>query len=481
MRLALLAAGSAAVCASGLAQTSLLSSQPYVSSPIAATITVRANEVAQMPATFIGLKFSKSEIGKATQFFATHNIRGVDNLRALSPLAGQSCILELGSDGTKWVPNGPGHTAGEVAPADIQALAGFLEATNCKLDYSAEIINNTPANAANELAYVSQTIPAANLLAVGFGNEPDDYKGQNSTSYARLWNTFARTALAQDNKLVFKGPDTAVASSLGSWLGSWYAANKSLPLAYGSQHYYINGPAGCTVCTIPTMLEQRSSEAYWSKMVLQKNEFEAGLQKPLPIYLNETNNFYSGGAPGVSNSFASALYAYDFIMQAAEGGFSGSVFMNSDHYSKGYSPLNVIEGYSYGPLPEYYGLYMAAMAGYGPMLFTTVQNGNGVHAYTIKNKTDNDLDVAIVNTTNSNYEFSVELPAGTEIKSCLAYELADSEGPADVSDTALTLQGGHFNSSSQISLGAPFSVSVSNGAASISAPAYSGLLLKCAE
>ena len=87
----------------------------------------------------------------------------------------------------------------------------------------------------------------------------------------------------------------------------------------------------------------------------------------------------------MSNSYGSALYAYDFVFQASQAGFVTSAFTTLENSSKGYSPLYLSNGLSYGPLAEYYGIYMAALAGYGPMLSTTVQTADGLHAYTIKN------------------------------------------------------------------------------------------------
>ena len=135
-----------------------------------------------------------------------------------------------------------------------------------------------------------------------------------------------------------------IASDLGPWVSAWYEENSSLPLAYAGQHYYVYGPAGCAGCTEALMLEKRSAEPYWNAMVSQKDTFEASLKKPLPVVLTETNNFYNGGAPGVSNSYGSALYAYDFVFQASQAGFSTSAFTTLNNWSQGYSPLNLVNG-----------------------------------------------------------------------------------------------------------------------------------------
>ena len=453
--------------------------QPTLGSVHSGSVQVTAGQVAVMPARFVGIKFGKSEFGKHTAAFSASNTRMVNSFRSLSPISGQGCILTLGADFTKWVPGAPAQTAGQVSQADIEALAGFLNAANCKLDYTAEILNNTPANAANEIAYVERTV-TPNWLGFGFGNEPDgsDFNGISAVNYAKEWNTFAEAALSTDSKLLFKGPETGIASNLGTWLAAWYQQNAHLPLAYGAQHYYVNGPAGCATCTSANALESRAGEAYWSTMVLEKNRFGAGLAKPLPVALTETNNFYDGGAPGVSNSFASALYSFDFMFQAAQAGFSSVQFMETDNWSQGYSPLNVINGYVYGPKLEYYGMYLAALAGYGPMLTTTV-NANGVRAYAISSYNEEMLNTALVNTSNTNYELTVDLPAGKSYSNCSIYVLSDSNGLGDTTGSGVTLQGAQFDSSGLIDIRAPYTTTVRNSATSVSVPAYAGVLVKC--
>jgi hypothetical protein len=425
------------------------------------------------------MKWGKSEMVQATQLFTSSNARAVENFKALSPLAGQSCYISIGSDGgtENWVPNGPGRTAGQISEVDIQALAGFLKAANCKADYGIAITGNTPAKAASEAAYVTEEL-GSNLLAVGFGNEPDG-TGVTAAAYAAQWNTFATAALAENSNMKFKGPETGIASNLGTWLTAWYQANSKLPLAYGSQHFYVNGPAGCAQCTAAEMLEDRDAEGYWTSMVLQKNVFEAGLANPLPVALTETNNFYSGGAPGVSNSYASALYSFDFALRAAASGFTSAVFTADDNWSQGYSPLNVVDGYTWGPKLEYYGLYMAALTGYGPMLSTTVTGATGVDAYTVNSNNGTALNVALVNTAATNYDMSVTLPAGTNLAKCTSVMLSDTQGLMDTSGAGVHIQGGQFTSSSAIEMEAPYTVPVSKGVASVAVPAYSGVIVSC--
>ena len=462
-----IAAGTAAITAAtagyvtGTAQVNTVLPQPTLNDPTPVTVVITSSQVGVVSPMAVGMKFDRSQFGESSQFFSGTNARAMNNFKALSPLNGESCLLSLGADDAdtvKWVPDGAAQTPGQVSQADIDALAEFLKAANCQLDYSAPVLNNTPENAADEVSYVQQKV-GSNLIAVGFGNEPDA-DTLTPTGFAATWNAFASAALALNKSLQFEGPNVGIASDLGPWVSAWYEANSSLPLAYAGQHYYVYGPAGCAGCTEALMLEKRSAEPYWNAMVSQKNTFEASLKKPLPVVLTETNNFYNGGAPGVSNSYGSALYAYDFVFQASQAGFSTSAFTTLNNWSQGYSPLNLVNGLSYGPLPEYYGMYMAALAGYGPMLSTTVQGANGLHAYTINNVGNSTMTVSLVNTTGTNFTVNAMVPAGMSFKACSDYVMSDSAGLTDTVAVHLNIQGGHFDKDSNIAIGAPYSVPI---------------------
>jgi hypothetical protein len=470
------------VLLSSILQATAANAQALVDARLV-TLVIKLHQSGILPATMIGIKSGKVQFGMANQFFTGTNARAVSNLKTLSPLPGQSCLISIGGDANiPWVPDGRPQTAGQISRADIDALASFLKGANCKLDYSAAFVGNTPANAADELSYVHSAI-GENLLGVGFGNEPDGAPDtvSEAVAYAKAWNAFAQVALARDGDLLFKGPDTGIATDLGNWLSAWYDANLLLPLSYGTQHFYVAGPADCSVCTESLMLERRSSQAYWNTMLTQKSTFESGLKRQLPVLLTETNNFYSGGAPGLSNSYGSALYAFDFVFQAAEAGFSGVAFTMLDNWSQGYSPLNLVNGFSYGPRPEYYGMYMAAFTGYGPMLSTTVQDADGLHAYTVEDALTGNLNTALINTTDINYKVHAVYPAGVVLKGCSSYVMSDSAGITDTVTTGLNIQGGHFNSNSEIVLQAPYAVPVEGSTAQMAIPAYSGVIVKCAH
>jgi hypothetical protein len=150
--------------------------QPTLNDSTSVTVVITSTQVGVVSPMAVGMKFTRAQFGEPSQLFTATNVGAVNNFKALSPLNGESCLLSLGADEdtVKWVPGGAAQTAGQVSEADIDALAEFLKAANCQLDYSAPVLNNTPENAADEVSYVQEKV-GSNLIAVGFGNEPDPY------------------------------------------------------------------------------------------------------------------------------------------------------------------------------------------------------------------------------------------------------------------------------------------------------------------
>ncbi len=74
---------------------------------------------------FAGLSYEKSQM--ANPFFSPGNTDAIGLFKLIGP-----SLLRIGGnsvDKTTWMPNGAGRTSGQVAPSDIDALAGFLKAT----------------------------------------------------------------------------------------------------------------------------------------------------------------------------------------------------------------------------------------------------------------------------------------------------------------------------------------------------------------
>lgn len=119
------------------------------------------------------------------------------------------------------------------------------------------------------------------------------------------------------------------------------------------------------------------------------------------------------------------------------------------------------------------------VAGYEPMLSTSVQGPSSSHAYTVDDVTHASVNTALINTSEANYSIALNLPSGLKVTGCSAYVLSDAAGLGDTAQKEVFLQGRQFNSSAEIEMGEAYGVPVDGGFARIALPAASALLMKC--
>ena len=138
----------------------------------AATVTVSATVIGAIGPAFAGLSYEKDQM--ANPFFSPQNANAVGLFKLIGP-----SLLRIGGnsvDKTTWTPNGAGRTSGQVAPSDIDALAGFLKATGWQVLYGTNLVTSIPALAAGEIAYAVQSL-GSSLYGIEIGNEVDLYAG----------------------------------------------------------------------------------------------------------------------------------------------------------------------------------------------------------------------------------------------------------------------------------------------------------------
>jgi hypothetical protein len=216
--------------------TQPLSTQPTPSGPItAATVSITGTQAGAMPSSFVGLSYEKNSL--SIPRFRGSNSDLIGLFQRLGP-----SLLRIGGnsvDETTWTPSGPGQTAGETAPSDVNALAAFLSAAGWRVLYGVNLAQSTPAVAAAEVADAANTL-GSSLYGIEIGNEPDLYAGHyfpstwNFSAYLALWQSFASAILAQTPGVALTGPVIAYNTS---WFDSFaQAENKSVALL--SAHYY---------------------------------------------------------------------------------------------------------------------------------------------------------------------------------------------------------------------------------------------------
>jgi hypothetical protein len=172
-----------------------------------------------------------------------------------------------------------------------------------------------------------------------------------------------------------------------------------------TSHYYPEGPPTDPNMTIDLLLHPGA-------------KFDSSCRQPLdsakaaslPFRMTEGNSCYNAGKPGVSDTFASALWAGDFCLQMAS---LGCVGVNLHGGANGYySPIvgSIENGFS--ARPEYYGLMLAQQFAGRTLKKTTLEaQGANLTAYAAGRGTTTD-QVAIFNMGDSDAELTIAAASG---------------------------------------------------------------------
>jgi hypothetical protein len=328
---------------------------------------------------FTGLSYETSQLSDPT-FFAPGNAALASFHRRL----GVAGVLRIGGNTSEfgvWTPTATPHPSPPralgpdtgrrppprrpITPLAIRNLRGFLELSGWRLIYGLNMGTGHPDTVADEAAYVARTM-GGKLVAFQLGNEPDLFhrNGLRPPDYgypqfAAQWRRYFRAVRRRVPGARFAGPDTA---DNAEWLVR-FADGQRHDVAFLSQHYYAEGPPTDPSMTLGRLLRPSAGLAA---------ELEAAAaaraDTGLPFRLTETNSCYGGGKPGVSDTFASALWAADLMYRLAQAGALGVNFHGGGY--GWYTPVAGTRGNGFGARPIYYGMLLFAAAGHGRLVAT---------------------------------------------------------------------------------------------------------------
>ncbi len=270
--------------------------------------------------------------------------------------------------------------------ADLESLFAFARVAGVKVIYCLRLHHGNPAAAAKTAKFIYDRY-ADVLDCFSIGQEPSAYPvaavddrpasermGANAEHYSYQtyrdqWKQFSAAILNEVPPATFAGPGV---HNDASWIKRFVADfGRSNQVALLTAHLYPGGAGG----KVPTPEIGRnrmlSGEFFKVYQRLLDGSLPAIRSSALPYRLEEVNSFYNGGAKGVSDSFASALWGLEFLHWWASHGAAGINFHTGDRVAAGanlfpakYSAItSVINGYEVRPLG--YGIQMFGLAGHG--------------------------------------------------------------------------------------------------------------------
>lgn len=450
---------------------------------------------------FTGLSYESAQLGNP-DFFSAENTELAGFIRTL----GASGVLRIGGNTSEycyWTPNpekqtnlpneesmrtgdkanpiafgltaGPdaGHKAPapvRITPLAIRKLREFLDLCGWKLIYGLNMGTGTAEDAAAEAAYVMD-VAGSKLIAFQLCNEPDLFfrngirkAGYDFAQFAGEWQRFCDVIRARVPNASFAGPDTAYNNE---WLVP-FASRFKQEAVFLSQHYYAEGPPEDPSMTIERLLRpSRNLQAEFDGMKKVTSEFG------LPFRLAETNSCYQGGKPGVSDTFASALWGADLMYQLASAGGMGINFHGGGY--GWYTPIAGTRENGFLARPIYYGMLLFAQAGSGQLIECQLEQSEAAPLLTAYALRSNDGAIKIA-AFNKNLDRSVRLTADLAHRTQHASVLRLLAPRAnDTTDT--TFGGAPVGAAGAWSASRRESLSVENGSTVIDLPAASAALI----
>jgi hypothetical protein len=348
--------------------------------PVRLTVRIGAPVPVQpVPPGFVGLSMEFQSA--ATTMGPPSDQNGVlaQLIRDLDP--GQSAVLRIGGDSTDhtWSPT-PGLTSSPgltfaLTPSWLSSVGAFAGSIGAKLILGVNLEANDPELAADEAAAFTQGIGPAGIEAFEIGNEPNLYSAfpwyqaegvlvdGRSTGYdfASYASDFSQTAAALPS-LPLAGP------ALGSpeWMPDLPALMTAVPrLQIITYHRYplnrcFTAPGSSQYPTLSNLLSRGASSGLAASVApFVAMAAAAGRE----FRVDELNSVACSGQPGVSDTFASALWALDTLFALARRGVDGVNFHTFPTAAYRLFSFATTGGvWSATVNPEYYGLLLFAHA-----------------------------------------------------------------------------------------------------------------------
>jgi hypothetical protein len=205
------------------------------------------------------------------------------------------------------------------------------------------------------------------------------------------------------------------------------------PVLLTGHHY----PLGCAQ-TPPPSIEALLSSAGRGAAALSLASYMAVSElREIPLRIDEANTVSCGGVAGISNTFASALWATGYITQAMDAGTVGVNLQGNPTNCAGYTPVCApsTSALAHGELraePEWYALLlMHTLVGYRPLQTSISTEGSPNLVAAGFSGSEHSLKVVLCdNEPESTAPLAVQLEVGAGMGAAQVQRLTDSSPSA---------------------------------------------------
>jgi hypothetical protein len=310
--------------------------------PSALPVTVAIDPLtpgAAVPQRFLGLSFEVAALGQLGQDAYRGDL--VTLLRSLGP-----GILRFGGitadENVAWTDADtprPAWASSTIGPAQISALGVLARRSDWKVLLTVGLAHYEPQAAAREVAAAHAAL-GPYLAGVEIGNEPNAYGSHGfrelpwlAQGYEEQVSDYREAIEALTPDVPIAGPDVSGAGAFGEWGDEEALAQK--PVMLTGHHY----PLGCAQTPPPSIETLLSAATRGAAANSLSTYLKVADLYGIPMRIDETNTVSCGGVEGISDTFASALWATGYITQAMAAGAAGINLEGNPTNCAGYTPL----------------------------------------------------------------------------------------------------------------------------------------------
>jgi hypothetical protein len=316
-----------------------------------------------VPADFLGLSFEVGSLPVLASYASSGDL--VNLMRSLGQGVVRFGGISVDTEAA-WADEGaaPAWAHVTITPADLQGIAALARATGWRVLLGVSFGHYEPAVAAQE-AQVAQSLLGSSLQGIAIGNEPDRFVADDLRTapwsfadYVTEAQAYIAAISAAAPGVPIAGPDASSGGSVLPWESETAAAEHPALL---TAHYY---PLTRCEAYAPKLSDLLSPVTRANESAILEQLSQVAQASRIPLRVDETNNVSCRGQPGVSNVFASALWAVDYVTRAMDSGVAGLNFHDLIGEPETYSPLvagdaqELADGMLHAN-PEWYALLLA--------------------------------------------------------------------------------------------------------------------------
>ena len=294
-----------------------------------------------------GTPIPSSFLGMSTEYFAlpawARHLTLLDRVLALIHGPGP-LVLRVGGDSadrTFWEPAHEPDWVFELTPRWLAEMRTIVRHTGARLILDLNLVTATPAIAARWAHIAQDALPHGTILGFEIGNEPDLYSATawhaelagtrmfrplppaiTPGDYAATYDAYHRALALAAPGIPLLGPALAEPRTGLPYLARLLAGPHPGLTAVTVHRYPYSACATPASTQYPTIARILSQNATTGMAQAIQGSLRLARRAGLPLRMTEINSVTCGGVPGISNTYATALWAPDALFELAHAGVS---------------------------------------------------------------------------------------------------------------------------------------------------------------